>query len=162
MYNKNMKIQENSFGIKGKVRWICTDNEGNEIRKSDWNDNVVTTITKTDILDRLNGTVTYDLIIDSLDIGTSSTAPAVGDTNLNAGVARASKVTGVRSGNTLTLSFYFTDAGLANGAYWEVGTFSDGTATLGNGRLRNHALFGTVLNKGTGENITVEVALSIV
>jgi hypothetical protein len=161
MYNKDMKIEENSFGIKGKVRWICTDNDGNEIRKSDWNDNVVTTITKTDILDRLNSDNTYDLNIDYLDIGTSSTTPAIGDTNLNAGVARASKVTGTRVSNTLTLSFYFTDAGLTNGSYWEVGTFSDGTATLGNGRLRNHALFGSVYTKGTGENTTVEVQLSI-
>ena len=150
-----------TFGIKGKVRWIATDDKGNEIRKSDWNDNVVTTITKTDILDRINGTVTYDLIVDYLDIGTSSTTPTAADTNLTAGVARAAKVTGTRISNTLTLNFYFTDVGLANGAYWEVGLFSDATATLGNGRLRNHALFGTVLNKGTGENITVEVALTI-
>jgi hypothetical protein len=161
MYNNYMEIKKNSFEIKGKVRWICTDSNGNEIRKSDWNDNVVTTITKTDILDRFNGTVTYDLIIDSLDIGTSNTTPVAGDTNLNAGVARASKTTGTRAGNILTLSFYFTDAGLANGAYWEVGTFSDGTGTLGNGRLRNHALFGSVYNKGSGENTTVEVQLSI-
>lgn len=158
---KNIIKTEDTFNIKGKVRWIATDNEGNEIRKSDWNDNVVTTITKTDILDRLNADTTYDMIIDYLDIGTSNTTPTAGDTNLNAGVARADKTTGVRSGNTLTLKFYFTDGELANGAYWEVGTFSDATATLGNGRLRNHALFGTVYNKASGENTTIEVALTI-
>jgi len=158
---KTIRKTKDTFDIKGKVRWIATDNEGNEIRKSDWNDNVVTTITKTDILDRFNADTTYDLIIDSLDIGTSNTTPTANDTDLNAGVARASKTTGVRSGNTLTLKFYFTDGDLANDAYWEVGTFSDGTGTLGNGRLRNHALFGSVYNKGTGENTTVEVALTI-
>ena len=159
--SNTIKKSDDSFGIKGKVRWIATDNDGNKIRKSEWSNNVVTTITKTDILDRLNADTTYDLIIDYLDIGTSNTTPTAADTNLTAGVARAAKVTGTRVSNTLTLNFYFTDAGLANGAYWEVGLFSDATATLGNGRLRNHALFGTVLNKGTGENITVEVALTI-
>jgi hypothetical protein len=150
-----------TFNLKGKVRWIATDKDGNILRKSKWNHNVITTITKTDILDRLNSTNTYDLNIDYLDIGTSNTTPTASDTNLNAGVARASKVTGVRVGDTLTLKFYFTDGDLANGAYWEVGLFSDGTATLGNGRLRNHALFGSVYNKGTGENTTVEVAITI-
>lgn len=152
---------EETLGIRGKVRWIATDNDGNEIRRSDWSDNVVTTLTKTDILDRMNGTVTYDLIVDYLDIGTSSTTPTAADTNLNAGVARAPKVTGSRVSNTLTLNFYFTDSALANGSYWEVGLFSDATATLGNGRLRNHALFGSVYTKATGENTTVEVALTI-
>jgi hypothetical protein len=152
-------------GIKGKFRAIKSCSiTGKLIEVTPFYDNIVLLGTNTGkdlVLDRLNGTNTYSLNITHLDIGTSNTTPTVSDTALNAVTARTAKVTGTISTNTLTLRFFFASADLANGSYWEVGTFVDGTATVSTGQMFNHALFGSVYTKGTNEDTTLEVQFTI-
>ena len=155
-----------SVGLKGKVRIITTDSITGEVKRvSNWYENMIMLGTDTGkdiILDRLNGVNTYSLNISHIDIGTSSTAPTAADTELNAAVARAAKATGVVSSNQVTFRFFFASADLANGNYWEVGTFIDGSSGTGTGKIFNHALFGSVYAKGSNEDTTLEVVFTII
>ena len=152
-------------GIKGKFRAIKTNSiTGEVIEITPFYDNIILLGTNTGkdlILDSLNGTNTYSLNITYLDIGTSSTTPAITDTTLTTVTARTAKATGTISTNALTLNFFFASADLANGSYWEIGTFVDGTATVSTGQMFNHALFGSVYTKGTNEDTTIEVVFTI-
>lgn len=152
-------------GIKGKFQIIKTCSLTGEILyTSEWQDNLIVLGTNTGrdlILDRLNSDNTYSLNITYLDIGTSTTAPSASDTNLIAGVARTSKASGVVAGNVLTLGFFFASASLANGTYREIGTFVDGTSTLGTGQLFSRALFASNYVKGTNQDTTINYAFTI-
>jgi hypothetical protein len=160
----NKTIKENS-GIKGKFRVIKTCAlTGKVLEETPFYENIIVNGTDTGlnlILDRLNGKNTYSLNINHLDIGDDNTTPTVSDTALGNAVARSAKVTGVISGSDLTLRFFFASADLANGTYYEVGTFIDGTASVDTGKMFNHALFGSAYTKGTNENTTIEVVFNI-
>ena len=152
-------------GIKGKFQIIKTCSLTGEILyTSEWQDNLIVLGTNTGrdlILDRLNSDNTYSLNITYLDIGTSTTAPSASDTNLIAGVSRTSKASGVVASNVLTLGFFFSSASLANGTYREIGTFVDGTSTLGTGQLFSRALFASNYVKGTNQDTTINYAFTI-
>ncbi len=151
-------IQDTS-GIKGRFQIIKTCSlTGKVLYDSGFQDNLIMLGTNTGrdlILDRLNGDNTYSLNITYLDIGTSSTAPALSDTTLIAGVSRTAKASGSVSGNTVTFGFFFPSASLANGTYREVATFIDGTSTLGTGQIFSRGLFASNYVKGTNEDTTI-------
>lgn len=157
-------VKEN-HGIVGKYKIITYKAGTKEIlRQTPWQKNLImlgTNTGKSLILQRLAGNNTYSLNITHLDIGTGSTAPAVSDTALTAAVARASTTVATIVGATLSLQFFLTDAELANGSYNEIGTFVDGSAGLGTGKIFNHALFGTTYVKATGEDTTIQVDFSL-
>lgn len=156
--------QEKSM-LKGKFQITKTCSiTGRVLYQSDWTDNLIVNGTDTGlnlVLDRINGENTYSLNITHLDIGTSTTAPSASDTNLIAGVARTAKATGVVSGSTLTFGFFFASADLTNGTYREIGTFVDGTSTLGTGKLFSRALFASNYTKGTNEDTTISYVYTI-
>jgi hypothetical protein len=160
-----IKLKDNLGKMKGRVRIITTDSITGEIKRiSNWYDNMIMLGANTGkdlILDRMNGVNTYSLNITHIDIGDDNTSPSASDTALGNAVARASKVTGVVSGNSLTLRFFFASADLTNGNYYEVGTYVDGSAGVDTGQIFNHALFGSVYAKGTNEDTTLEVVFSI-
>lgn len=151
--------------MKGKFRVIKTCSLTDKVLyQSPFYKNIIVNGTDTGrniVLDRLNGTNTYSLNITHLDIGTSGTTPVVSGTTLGTAVARSAKVTGVVSGSTLTLRFFFATGDLANGTYREVGTFVDGNSTVSTGQMFNHALFGSAYVKGTNENTTIEVVFTV-
>jgi hypothetical protein len=150
---------KDTLGLKGRYQIIKTCSlTGKVLYDSGWQDNLIMLGTNTGrdlILDKLNGDNTYTSNITYLDIGTSSTAPAVSDTNLVAGVARTDKASGVVSGNMVTFGFFFASANLANGTYREVATFVDGTSSLGTGQIFSRALFASNYVKGTNEDTTI-------
>ena len=158
-------MKSERFAIKGKARIITTDSVTGKVKRtSKWYKNLIMLGTDTGkdlILDRLNGTNTYTLNIGHLDIGSSNTAPAVTDTQLTTAVARTPKASGTIVSNVITFAFFFASADLANGTYWEVGTFIDGTSSINTGKIFNHLLFGSVYTKGTNEDTTVEVVFTL-
>jgi hypothetical protein len=161
-----MQIElKDKTGIKGKFQITKTCAlTGDVLYQSEWQDNLVMNGTDTGlnlVLDKLNSDNTYSLNISHLDIGTSTTAPATSQTNLIAGVARTAKASGTVSGSTLTLGFFFASADLANGTYREIGTFIDGSSTLGTGQLFSRALFASNYTKGTNQNTTVSYVYQI-
>lgn len=112
------------------------------------------------ILQKLAGEDTYTLHISHGDMGTGSTTPALSDTNLTTGVARAVLAAYSISNNIITLQFFFSDGVLPDGTYYEFGSFVDGSGTLGSGQLFNHAIFGVPYVKTSGVDTTVEVQLT--
>lgn len=111
------------------------------------------------IIQRLAGMNTYSLNISYGEIGTSAGSPTAADVGLGTPVARTA-FSNRSVGSTLDvaeLQFFFTDSQLANGTYYEFGTFVDGNAGTATGQLFNHALFSTPYVKSTGEDTTVEV-----
>lgn len=107
------------------------------------------------ILRQLNNDTTYAIPIDSAAIGTGITAPASSDTGLQtsvlSGVVVASRVTNL--GN-IVLTFFITDAQLANGTYNEFGIFC-------NSRLFARSLIIPALTKTTGQNLNIEYTITL-
>jgi len=104
---------------------------------------------------QIGGNTTYAIGIDSAAIGTGTNTPAVTDTGLQtpvlSGIAlNLSEVTD----NVVSLSFFMSDATLANGNYTEFGIFM-------NSRLFARSLFGATYSKSAGEDTTVEYQITI-
>ncbi len=168
--------------IKGKVRVITTQSlpkgfwatlwhkhilgkkTGKFLRATEFTPNRImlgTNTGKTLILQRLIGTNTYSLNIKYGEIGTGSTTPADSDVALTTPTVRVALANGSISSNIASLFFFFSDATLANGTYYEFGSFVDGTSTIGTGKIFNHALFTVAYTKATGEDTTVQLDITI-
>lgn len=122
-----MNIKSNS-GIKGRYRFITTDSVTGEIKRtSDWNKNLVVSDTGTgiNIIARLLANdSTYPLAITMAKIGTGTATPVNADTDLQTPVLTKNTVADQSvSGGTATISFFLTNAELANGTYTEFGIF---------------------------------------
>lgn len=107
------------------------------------------------------GSLNFPLGIAWGEIGTGSTTPANGDTALTTPTNRAPVSYAFDNGfNTASLQFFFPDASLTNGTYYECGSFIGGSSTIGSGNMFNHALFGTPYSKSAGTDTTLEVDIS--
>jgi hypothetical protein len=108
------------------------------------------------------GTNPFPLGIEWGEIGTGTTTPANTDTGLTTPTNRAPVSYAFDdSFTTASIQFFFPDAALANGSYYECGTFFGGTSTIGSGNMFNHALFATPYVKTSGVDSTLEVDISI-
>ena len=154
---------KDGLSLKGTYRIIKSNSiTGEVISISPYYNNLIVDGTDTGInliLDRLNSDNTYSLNITHLDIGTNSTAPALSDV-LASATARAAKATGVVSGSSLTLNFFFASADLANGTYYDIKLAIDGTASVNTGKCFSRALLGSAYTKGTNEDTTIEYVIS--
>lgn len=160
-----MNNHQENLGIVGKVR-ITTYKAGTKevLRQTEWYRNLVVSTAgygRNLIAQRLGGTNTYSLNVTHGEMGTGTTPTANSDTALETPVARGALTSAAVVNNAVTLQFFFADGALANGTYYEFGSFIDGTGTIGTGRMFNHVLFGTPYNKGSGEDTTVEVDITI-
>lgn len=114
------------------------------------------------IIQRLVGINTYSLNIMYGEIGTGTTPPSLGDTALTTPTNRAAVGFQQDYGSTeVIVQFFFSDSQLANQTYNEVGTFIDGTTTLGSGQLFNHALLSPGYEKTSGTDTTIQVSIAI-
>ena len=114
------------------------------------------------IIQRLCGSNTYSLNILYGEIGTGNTTPTIADTGLTTPAVRAALSFSEDEGAaTAVVQFYMPDLTLPNGTYYEVGTFVDGSATIGSGQIFNHALLGTPYVKISGQDTTVEVDFAV-
>jgi hypothetical protein len=108
------------------------------------------------------GSFSFPLGIAWGEIGTGSTTPTLGDTALTTPTNRATVAYAYDSGfSVAAVQFFFPDATLTNGTYYEFGTFIGGTSVIGSGNMFNHALFSTAYSKSSGVDTTVEVDISI-
>jgi hypothetical protein len=109
-----------------------------------------------------NGSFNFPLGIAWGEIGTGNTTPATGDTALTTPTNRATVSYAADSGfQTAQLQFFFPDAVLANGTYYECGSFIGGSSTISSGNMFNHALFSTPYSKSSGTDTTLEIDISI-
>lgn len=154
----------NEMKISGKVRWITTDTVTGEVVEGPWSSNMIMFSSNRGrrmILDRLAGTQTSSGIINYVAIGTSTTAVALTDTQLGAETTRTTVTTATISGNILTIKGFFADANLANGSYYEAGSFTDAVSSANSGYIFNHALFGSVHTKTTGKDTTIQIDITL-
>lgn len=153
------------MSITGRIRIITRKTGTDEImRISEWTKNLIMNGTSTGknlVAQRLGGTNTYTLNITHGDIGTGTNTPTTADTALQTPTVRVAKTNSIISSNVVTLQFFFSDATLANGTYYEFGTFVDGSATISTGKIFNRALFGSPYAKASGEDSTFEVEFTI-
>ena len=77
---------------------------------------------------RLAGDNTYSLNVTHGEIGTGTAAPTTGDTALTSPTLRTSSPVTSVANNVVALQFFFADALLANGTYYEFGSFIDGAS----------------------------------
>jgi hypothetical protein len=109
-----------------------------------------------------NGSFNFPLGIAWGEIGTGSTTPATGDTALTTPTNRATVSYAADSGfQTAQLQFFFPDAVLTNGTYYECGSFIGGSSTISSGNMFNHALFSTPYSKSSGTDTTLEIDILI-
>ncbi len=160
-------MNEQYMKISGKVR-ITKYQAGTDeiISRTPWMNNIVVNGASTGrnlIVQRLIGVNDYDLNIAWGEIGTSAGAVDNSDTGLGTPVARVAyslRSVGVAL-NEAQLQFFFTDAQLATGTYYEFGTFVGGNAGTATGQLFNHILFTTPYSKAAGEDTTIEVDFTV-
>lgn len=160
----NNELVNEKGTITGKVRVISRDVKTGEEIVGEWSKNIILFSAnhgKDLVLRRLAGDNTYSLNLTYLDIGTSSTTPAITDTQLGAAVARAALSSYSISSNVLSVLYFFADANLANGTYNEAGTFVDGTSSVNTGQMFNHALFASAYVKAAGKDTTIQVDITI-
>jgi len=162
---KYMNNQKEKIQPKGRFRIVTRKVGTNEIlRRSDWCSNLImlgVDTGKTLILERLAGINTYSLNLTHADMGTGTNPPDASDTALQTPQARASVGSGSISGAVATMQFFFADNVLPNGTYTEFGSFVDGSSGVGTGKIFNHALFGVPYTKGSGEDTTIEMQVTI-
>ena len=96
------------------------------------------------------------------EIGTGNTTPAASDTALTTPTNRATVAYAADLGfNEAQLQFFFPDASLANGTYYECGSFIGGSSLIGSGNMFNHALFSSPYSKSSGTDTTLEIDITI-
>jgi hypothetical protein len=112
--------------MRGRYK-ITTLKDGKVLGHTDWINNLVMAGLSNGvglITRQLAGDTSLPLEITSASIGTSATAPAESDTALVASVLSGIPIrTKATTAKVLTLSFFITDAELANGTYREFGLF---------------------------------------
>lgn len=130
---------------KGRVRLTHTKADGSVIQYEV--SNLVVLAGRAWIASRMEGA--SSAVMSHLAVGSSSTAPAAGDTALGSEVARVALMSAVAASNTITYIAQFP-AGTGTGALEEAGIFNDGTS----GTMLARVTF-PVINKGSGDTLQV-------
>ncbi len=113
------------------------------------------------LISSYNGSFAFPLGIAWGEIGTGSATPTVGDTALTTPANRAPVAYAADNALQMAqLQFFFPDSSLANGTYYECGSFIGGTSTIGTGNMFNHASFATPYSKSSGTDTTLEIDIS--
>lgn len=152
-------MNKGGLKITGRYRIKTTDSKTGElIAMTDWIKNLVVNGTGTgiNIVARLLGNdSTYPLAITKAKIGTGTTAPTNADTDLETTVFTKNSVADQSvSGGVVTISFFMTDAELANGTYTEFGIFA------GN-QLFARSIISPSYTKTTNQDSTFEYELTV-
>lgn len=148
-------MYQDSFKLKGTVRLVLTDADGN-VKEDRTVENLVTTAGKGWITERMVGTVLG--VMTHMGVGTSTQDPAAGDTALIAPHADGRQALTTSGGTQVTIDS--TDdaveyvatfaAGFSTGALTEAGIFTASTA----GTMLCRTEF-AVINKLAGDALTI-------
>ncbi len=93
-------------------------------------------------------------------VGTSVTAPAVGDTQLGGESGRAVLASAAIVAGQITFNFFF-GLTLAVGTITEAGLFANANATLNNGILLDHGLLSTGVAKSAAQTALLTATLTV-
>ena len=121
-------------------------------------DNLVPTAGKTVIAQRLAGTNTYTGNINYFVLGSNTTVPALGDTQLGTETYRQLYTDRSYVSNVAYLSCFIA-AGSATGTHNEVGVVIDGTASANTGQLFSHAAISQT--KSALNSLTIDASFTV-
>lgn len=144
-----------NFKATGELQVILRDENGN-IKQEQTIKNLVVTAGKTFIASRMAGTASA--VMSHMAVGSSTTAAAVGQTDLVAIIGSRvalSVAGGTASTNTVTYSAVF-GAGVSTGAITEAGIFNASTA----GTMLARTVF-SVVNKDAGDSLTINWVVTV-
>lgn len=116
-------------------------------------ENVTTTVGRSVLAQRLSGTTTYTGVVNYGALGTNSTAPAVGNTQLGTETYRKALSSGTYLNNIAYIENFYT-ATEVSGTFEEYGFFIDGTGTANSGQLFNR--FTQTVTKTVTESLNVQ------
>lgn len=136
----------------GALKIVLQDESG-QVKETREIPNLVVTVGKTFIASRMVGT--SSAIMSHMAVGSSSTAPAAGDTGLGSELGRVALTSGTSSGAVATYVATF-GTGVGTGAIVEAGIFNDAST----GTLLCHTTF-AVVNKGANDTMTITWTVTI-
>lgn len=136
----------------GTLKIVLQDESG-QVKDTREIPNLVVTVGKTFIASRMVGTASA--IMSHMAVGSSSTAPAAGDTVLGSELGRVALTSGTSSGAVATYVATF-GTGVGTGAIVEAGIFNAASA----GTLLCHTTF-AVVNKGANDTMTITWTVTI-
>jgi hypothetical protein len=120
--------------------------------------NLIPTVGRSVLAQRLANTTTYTGIINKVALGTGTTPAANGDTTLGTETYRNNAASLTYSNNIAYITGFFT-AAETNGTYAEVGLFIDGTASANTGQLFSRAL--ASITKSSIQTLTIDWIITI-
>lgn len=140
--------------MTGQLDIVVYDANGN-VKENVVVPNIVTSVGKTFIASRMAGTASA--VMSHMEVGTSSTAPTVGDTTLGSAVAasRTSLTSTTPASNTIQYVCTF-GAGVGTGALTEAGIFNAASA----GTMLCRTVF-DVINKAADDSMTITWTVTI-
>ena len=121
--------------------------------------NLLPTVGRAVIAQRLANDTTYTGIINYGALGSGSTTPANSDTTLDTEVFRKTVASASDTDNMAFIDFFYSKSD-TNGTYNEFGTVIDGTGSADTGQLFNHVLTGGWV-KTSSESMTVACEFDI-
>lgn len=125
--------------------------------------NTVATVAKTMIANNLaDNSPDNVMLINYTALGTGTTAPAAGDTQLQTESYRKTTASYTNSTNTAYITAFYT-AAECNGTYYEAGLFSNGTASANSGVLVSRVLLNspTGIAKSATQTLTIDYQITI-
>lgn len=138
--------------ITGALQIVLTGADG-QVKDTREIPNLVVTIGKTFIASRMVGVASN--VMSHMAVGSSSTAPAAGDTILGAELGRVALTSGTSASNVATYVATF-GTGVGTGAIQEAGIFNASSA----GTLLCHTSF-AVVNKGANDTMTITWTVTV-
>lgn len=147
-----------NVGARYNITATVRDAKTGQVKRVYQEKNLVATVGRAVIAQRLSNNTTYTGIITRGALGTSTTPPGASDTTLGTEVFRKAPASQTDSANVSYSSFFFT-AIEVSGTFKEFGTFIDGTDTANSGQLFNKVAVNWV--KSLTETLTVDVENTI-
>ena len=144
--------------IRQNFTFTIRDAETGKIKRRYKYHNLVVSVGRANIADRLAGDNANSLNLDFGELGTGVTPPANGDTALETPVFRKAIASSTSASNQAFISYFFT-AVEVSGTFKEFGTFIDGTITIGSGILFSHLAID--ITKTLSETLTIDVTYTV-
>lgn len=123
-------------------------------------DNLIPTVGRSVIAQRLAGTTTYTGTINYIAVGTGNAAPANGDTTLDTETYRMAPSSQTYTNNIAYLSA-FIPAGTATNTLYEGGMFIDGTGSADTGQLFSRVVFSPAIVKGALNSLSLDITITV-
>ena len=145
---------QDTIKMTGRLNIVLTDADGN-VKDQREVDNLVVTVGKSYVASRMKDATATAM--SHMSVGTTSTAPAVGDTALGAEIASSRTALTSTTVTTNSVAYVCTfGTGVGTGAIVEAGIFNASSA----GTMLCRTTF-SVINKGASDTLTITWTVTV-